>query len=207
MSLQGFYIRRIRRLAPALLAAVAGFTAISAWKYQNDPHALARSLRGSAFALTSTTNIADSWHIFGGGPAPISHTWSLGLEDQFYLVWPPLMLLILARYRQRVAVAVLVLVSAAVVVNASTLEASGGLPLPDLVRARHRLVPHPHWVLAALALHTDAGLRTVDARTGFRRCGHGRDPVVYGRRVPRCSSPWRSGRRGLSCSPSSWRCY
>ena len=125
VSLKSFYVRRIRRLAPALFVAVAGFAALSFAKFQHDPHELAYSFRGSLFALGSSTNIVQAWNIAGGVPAPISHTWSLGLEDQFYLLWPPLMLLILARFSRHAAAAMVAFAATLVVADSTLLDTQG----------------------------------------------------------------------------------
>ena len=102
VSLWAFYTRRFFRLAPALVAAVVGFLAVSQFRHDiNFEH----PWRSSLIALASSTNIADAYNLEGVAPA-ISHTWSLGLEDQFYLLWPPLLLLLLTRWRRGVAAVV-----------------------------------------------------------------------------------------------------
>ncbi|MDP1825513.1 MAG: acyltransferase family protein [Archangium sp.] len=88
-----FYARRARRLLPALLvvllaASVAGFDVLLRGEWEQ----LARHMLGG---LTWTTNFI----LVGEGgyfdrPAhfkPLHHLWSLGVEEQFYLVWPALL--------------------------------------------------------------------------------------------------------------------
>jgi len=91
IGLKAFWIRRSRRLMPALFALLIGvalYTAIVA-----DASTLAR-IRGDALA---TLFYVANWHSIVAGqsywdifsaPSPLEHTWSLAIEEQFYLVWP-----------------------------------------------------------------------------------------------------------------------
>ena len=97
-SLQDFYVRRIRRIFPALFA-VLFFCSIAAFLLltPHDLEAFGKSLNAtvsfySNFHWVKNTNYFD-------GPAiekPLLHTWSLSVEEQFYAVWP-LALLFLSR--------------------------------------------------------------------------------------------------------------
>ena len=90
INLRRFYVRRARRLLPALYTVLAGtclyvVTAL--------PHEAA-TLRGDATAaLTYATNwwlIARQQSYFGGTgrPSLLLNLWSLAVEEQFYLLWP-----------------------------------------------------------------------------------------------------------------------
>jgi peptidoglycan/LPS O-acetylase OafA/YrhL len=91
VSLGAFWARRARRLLPAL-ACVLGAVALYAWLLAR-PDELA-TIRGDAFATIgyfanwrAIFNSRDYWSLFRS-PSPLDHTWSLAIEEQFYLAWP-----------------------------------------------------------------------------------------------------------------------
>ena len=81
LSLRGFYIRRYFRLMPVVWCYLLFLLLLqSVYRYPNDLTA------GSLSALLCYNNFAP------GGPAT-GHFWSLSIEEQFYLVWPALLVL------------------------------------------------------------------------------------------------------------------
>jgi peptidoglycan/LPS O-acetylase OafA/YrhL len=104
VSLRGFYARRAKRLLPlsALLLAVVGVLSIAIFSPL-------RATETSGDIISSALYVAN-WHFaaqsvdyFAQGlePSPVLHLWSLAIEEQFYLVWPGLMLAVTWWFRRR----------------------------------------------------------------------------------------------------------
>jgi peptidoglycan/LPS O-acetylase OafA/YrhL len=91
-----FYERRARRLLPALVVLVA---IVTFYAYGVVPHgsfpSLPRQIVGTMLYVGNWTLIAGHTTYFSMGlpPSPLEHTWSLAIEEQFYLVWPVLLLI------------------------------------------------------------------------------------------------------------------
>ena len=94
IDLRRFYARRAWRLYPALLVLLS-FCGFLAWTG-------AMAWAPIVVAATYTTDLAP---IVGIGTGLLGHTWSLALEEQFYLLWPPLLLHVLRRRAALIAVA------------------------------------------------------------------------------------------------------
>jgi peptidoglycan/LPS O-acetylase OafA/YrhL len=106
VDLSEFWARRAKRLLPALflvLVALGLYLVLNAEFGGAGANGLVdlSGLRGDALA---TLFYVGNWHsIFAhqsyfaqfSAPSPLQHTWSLAIEEQFYLVWPPVLLLLL----------------------------------------------------------------------------------------------------------------
>lgn len=94
IQLTSFWARRARRLLPALLTLLL---VVGVYYSLAGPLHAVPGLTGAAF---STLFYAANWHEIASGSSyfatngptsPLHHTWSLGIEEQFYLVWPLLL--------------------------------------------------------------------------------------------------------------------
>ena len=97
LSLKNFWLARARRLLPALFTMLA---VVLLWVWIGEPDLLS-TLRGETI---SSIFFVENWWAIGqdmsyfdrfGAPSPMSHLWSLAVEEQFYIIWPWLLLLLL----------------------------------------------------------------------------------------------------------------
>jgi peptidoglycan/LPS O-acetylase OafA/YrhL len=111
VSLTRFYARRLRRLLPAallviVLTLVASYWLLSSVRFPQvaiDGASAAAYVSNYRFALNATNYLAA-----GSEPSPLLHYWSLSLEEQFYLVWP-LLIILASRYLNRAGLAVVLI--------------------------------------------------------------------------------------------------
>ncbi|MEJ2177190.1 MAG: acyltransferase family protein [Gammaproteobacteria bacterium] len=97
IDLVSFYARRLKRLLPALIFMVVTIGAVSAVllaPFEHDNQAIS-----AIYAVTWTSNMYFALANFGyfdsGAESNLFlHTWSLGVEEQFYIVWPALILVL-----------------------------------------------------------------------------------------------------------------
>lgn len=103
LDLRAFYISRIRRLVPALVAMVF-FTTLFIGVYA--PETVRRFLADLPYVFTGTMNWAlvnreQDYFESVGRPPLLQHTWSLAVEAQFYLIWPLVLLFVLRFFGKR----------------------------------------------------------------------------------------------------------
>jgi peptidoglycan/LPS O-acetylase OafA/YrhL/GNAT superfamily N-acetyltransferase len=111
---RGFYERRIRRLYPAmfLVLAVTSLWAVTQMLWV-DLQAYARSLMATVFYLSNIQFYSESGYFTEEATIkPLLHTWSLAVEEQFYLLVPALMVVLHRRFGTGWRVAVLALLVA-----------------------------------------------------------------------------------------------
>jgi len=108
-SIVGFYERRIRRIFPALFAVLAVSSAV-AYIYLL-PSELVDYAKSTLAAATSTSNFY-FWKHSGYFDSPLSqpmlHTWSLAVEEQFYITFPLFLVLVRKFFPRRLRLSVVV---------------------------------------------------------------------------------------------------
>ena len=119
IALWPFWVRRARRLFPALLALMPAI-ALYAGLYAK-PVELA-GIRADALATLGYVanwrvifSHKSYWQLFAA-PSPLEHTWSLAIEEQFYVVWPLLVALVLRRRGRKTLLAITLALAALSVV-------------------------------------------------------------------------------------------
>ncbi len=105
IALGAFWARRARRLLPALFVVL---TAVLLYAALLAPSLGLDKLRGDVLA---SLGYVVNWHFIWSGqsyfssfatPSPVLHLWSLAVEEQFYLFWPPIVLGVLLLCRRRI---------------------------------------------------------------------------------------------------------
>jgi peptidoglycan/LPS O-acetylase OafA/YrhL len=155
VSLRNFYVRRLRRLMPVAIAGIV-FSEIALLGGYIGWQALS-----GVFALFYVENLA---HFLHDAPVTgVGHYWSLSQEEQFYLLWPPCLVLMLhRRVNPRWVLAGLLLAALGVMAHRTSLHDALRLYGPD-VRSDGMLLG------CALAVAWKSGL--VKPRSGWRFAG------------------------------------
>jgi len=90
ISLKRFWLRRARRLLPALAAVLAAVTIFVTVAFRDELDELWSQLAAAATYVTNWLLIFQDQSYFAsfGRPEVLQHLWSLAVEEQFYLLWP-----------------------------------------------------------------------------------------------------------------------
>jgi peptidoglycan/LPS O-acetylase OafA/YrhL len=134
-----FYARRALRLLPALFLLLGVWLAVDllfpngqflatvpSAHTPGSPVSWITGLQAVGAALlyvTNWLNVEPNWHLWYGY-SPISHLWTLAVEEQFYVLWAPVMLLLL-RLRRRSATLVAAAIAVAFLLDPVLLSSSG----------------------------------------------------------------------------------
>jgi peptidoglycan/LPS O-acetylase OafA/YrhL/lysophospholipase L1-like esterase len=136
LDLMAFWARRARRLLPALIVLVAVVSAVSPVVLPAAETALIRDDALSALAYLANWRMilrGTDYFAQNATPSPLQHTWSLAIEEQFYLLWPLVLLLFLrwapVRRQRLVAVGATAVLGAVASVAAGWLLAGAGRDL------------------------------------------------------------------------------
>jgi peptidoglycan/LPS O-acetylase OafA/YrhL len=164
LDLRGFWVRRARRLLPCLVVMLVSVTAAVAVL---EPAQLPSLRPALLAAVTYTSNWWQAWHgqsYFAtfGPPPPLQHLWSLAIEEQFYLVWPVVLTVILGSCRRRRARAA---VAWAMAAASAIAMATGYLAGMDPSRLYYGTDTHATALLAGAALALTWPLQRVAAAT------------------------------------------
>lgn len=124
LSLGRFWARRIRRLLPASLLVLVVAAALT-WLYvpRSQWDQTLHQIGASALYVENWALAAEAVDYSAAGSAPtlVQHYWSLSVEEQFYLVWPLLVVsaILLARWQRRVSLTTALVVAIGAVTVAS----------------------------------------------------------------------------------------
>ena len=116
LDLPAFWSRRVRRLLPALLVLLLVISVVTLIGGDELTAASARGdMLATLFYVANWRFILTDQSYFNQfvAPSPVRHAWSLAIEEQFYLFWPLVTSLVLARLGSRVLAAVALLASVA----------------------------------------------------------------------------------------------
>lgn len=149
-SVSGFYERRIRRIVPALLTVM--LTSIPfAWMTMS-PKALGEYAGSVISSLLFSSNFwfwqTSSYTAEPSQLQPFLHTWTLSIEEQFYVVFPLALLILWRRLRPHLTSILLALLGLSL-----ALAHYGSVHFPD---ANFYLLPSRGWELLAGALIANA---------------------------------------------------
>ena len=217
-SLAGFYARRIRRIFPALICVLAAIWALG-WHFMlpEDFRELGKQIfAGAAFSSNLLTYSQVGYFDAPAITKPFLHLWSLGVEEQFYLV-TPLALIAAARWRLSVpwilAVGAVASFATSVVLVRYDQAAAFYLPFTRfwellvggglacaVVHFPRRLLRLQHWTVSLLGLLLIGGAALVTPFALFP--GWWAVPPVLGSALVIAAGPSTALNKALASSPA-----
>lgn len=190
ISLRDFWLRRFRRILPAAVVVLVICTAVVSAIGGDLAVGIRQQFFGTLFFVNNWTQIATSQSYFAENEVQVfAHYWSLAVEEQFYLIWPLLMLAVFVlcrRYPRRVPIAVAAVLAIASGIAMALIYTPGedptrvyygtdthafglliGATLSLLVTSTQRDPRADSWPTGGKSISTLAGVVGVIATVGF----------------------------------------
>lgn len=118
-SIVSFYERRIRRIFPALFAMLAVFSVFAViYLLPNELVAYSKSMLAATLSASNFYFWQHSGYFDSPTSYPLLHTWSLAVEEQFYILFPIFLLLVRKLFPTRLRLSVIVLFGASLLASA-----------------------------------------------------------------------------------------
>lgn len=113
-----FYIKRLRRIAPALLFMLL-VSSIAAFIFLQpaELHSFSKSLATQVLSLQNIIFFLEGEYFLGSASKPLLHTWSLAIEEQFYLFWPLVLLFTKKWKNHNILLSLLVIIIVSFILN------------------------------------------------------------------------------------------
>lgn len=173
LALRPFYARRALRILPPLVGLMIGLLLVANLTPSIDPTGLRSVIDHQWWQWTFLTNVrlvrAGDWNVFPYS----SHLWSLAIEEQFYLLWP---LIVLMTSTRTLLVTAVIAVIGALVCRLYLLHTAGGSPIAALVLLPSRIDELSLGALLAVTVRSEPARATLARITA--RIGSGALPLV-----------------------------